>query len=419
MSELDLGSTTPAATPAAPAATPGTALVLAPPAPVQVVEKEEAAGAIPLDAAKKAEIDAKATAYVAELTSIDMRSPAFSQKVNAIASMGDADMRASANVSNRMLQRPAAALAAGRGKGGADAQTRVSNTLVDLRATITELDPGRADLKGAKRILKLIPGGDKIQRYFAKYESAQSHLNAIIKALDSGQDELRKDNASIETEKANMWTALGKLSEYNELASALDSAIEAKVAELQAAGRTDDANTLKSDALFPVRQRRQDIMTQMAVAVQGYMALDLVRKNNIELIKGVDRAQTTTIAALRTAVIVAQALSRQRLVLNQISALNTVTSNLIESTSEQLKVQGGQINQQAASTTVDVAKLEAAFNNVFQTMDAIDTFRAQAVDSMAQTVTALEGQIERAKPYLERTRQSDGSTSNTAGQIGS
>ena len=41
-------------------------------------------------------------------------------------------------------------------------------------------------------------------------------------------------------------------------------------------------------------------------------------------------------------------------------------------------------------------------------MDAIDTFRAQAVDSMSQTVTALEGQIERAKPYLERTRQGEG-----------
>ena len=45
---------------------------------------------------------------------------------------------------------------------------------------------------------------------------------------------------------------------------------------------------------------------------------------------------------------------------------------------------------------------------MFQTMDAIDTFRAQAVDSMAQTVTALEGQIERAKPYLERTRRGEG-----------
>jgi uncharacterized protein YaaN involved in tellurite resistance len=416
MSELDLGSSTPAATPAA---APGTALVLAPPAPVQVVEKEQAAGAIPLDEAKQQELRAKATAFVAELTSLDMRSPAFSQKINSIATMGDSDMRASANVSNRMLQRPAAVVAAGRGKGGDDAQTRVANTLVDLRSTITELDPGRADLSGVKKLLKFVPGSDKIQRYFAKYQSAQSHLNAIIKALDSGQDELRKDNASIETEKANMWAALGKLSEYNELASALDAAVEAKVAELQAAGNTTDADTLKSDALFPIRQRRQDIMTQMAVAVQGYLALDLVRKNNIELIKGVDRAQTTTIAALRTAVIVAQALSRQRLVLDQISALNTVTSNLIESTSEQLKVQGAQINQQAASTTIDVAKLQAAFNNVFQTMDAIDTFRAQAVDSMAQTVTALEGQIERAKPYLERTRQADGAPSSNAGQIGS
>ena len=52
-------------------------------------------------------------------------------------------------------------------------------------------------------------------------------------------------------------------------------------------------------------------------------------------------------------------------------------------------------------------KLQAAFDNVFATMDAVDTFRAQAVDSMAQTVHALEGQIERAKPYLERTRRGE------------
>jgi uncharacterized protein YaaN involved in tellurite resistance len=416
MSELDLGSTTPATTTAAPApVSTGTGLVLAPPAPVAVVEPEQAAGAIPVDLAKQTVLQAKAAAFAAELASMDTRSPEFTRKVDSITSMGDKDMRATAQVSSRMLDRPAAVLKASKGGGGGDAQSRVANTLVDLRATVTELDPNRADLSGVKKVLKWLPGGDKVQRYFAKYESAQSHLNAIIKSLDSGQDELRKDNASIETEKANMWTAMGKLSEYNQLAAALDAAIEEKVAELQAAGKTDEANTLRSDALFAIRQRHQDILTQMAVAVQGYMALDLVRKNNIELIKGVDRAQTTTVAALRTAVIVSQALSRQQLVLNQINALNTTTSNLIESTSQQLKVQGAAINQQAASSTIDVEKLQAAFNNVFETMDAIDTFRAQAVDSMAQTVTALEGQIERAKPYLARARRGDGQP----GEIGS
>ncbi|SDY41038.1 Uncharacterized conserved protein YaaN involved in tellurite resistance [Micromonospora pattaloongensis] len=407
MSELDLGSGAAPVTPPA----PGNALVLTPPAPVVTVEKEQAAGAVPLDDAKQAELRTKANAFVAELAALDMRSPAFAEKVGAIASMGDREMRAAASVSNRMLERPAAAVRNARTGTAGDAQTRVANTLVDLRNTVTELDPGRADLSGAKKILKFLPGGDKLQRYFAKYQSAQSHLNAIIKALDSGQDELRKDNASIEVEKANMWANMGKLSEYNQLATALDAAVEAKVAELEATGRTEDANMLRSDALFPIRQRRQDIMTQMAVAVQGYMALDLVRKNNIELIKGVDRAQTTTLAALRTAVIVAQALARQKLVLDQITALNTVTSNMIEATSAQLRMQGAQINEQAASSTIDISKLQAAFDNVFATMDAVDTFRAQAVDSMAQTVSALEQQIERAKPYLERTRRAEGAGS--------
>jgi len=426
MSELDLDAPTPpaaapAAAQAAPAApapiTTGTGLVLNPPAPVPAVRDEEAAGAIPVPPEKQSELAAKAAAFATELASLDHRAPEFSQKVDAITSMGDKDMRAVATVSNRMLDRPAAVVKASKGGGtGGDAQTRVAKTLVDLRTTVTDLDPNRADLTGAKKVLKWLPGGDKIQRYFAKYETAQTHLNAIIKSLDSGQDELRKDNAAIETEKSNMWTLMGKLSEYNQLASALDGAVAQKIAELEAAGKTEEANALKSDALFAIRQRRQDIMTQLAVSVQGYMALDLVRKNNIELIKGVDRAQTTTVAALRTAVIVSQALSRQKLVLDQITALNTTTSNLIEATSNQLRIQGGEINQQAASSTIDIQKLQTAFDNVFQTMDALDTFRAQAVDSMAQTVTALEGQIERAKPYLERTRRGEG---NEQTQLGS
>jgi len=403
MSELDLGSNAPTTAAAPAAAAPG-ALVLAPPPPVVVVKPEQAAGAVPLEDAKTVELRSKADAFVAELVSLDSKSPAFAQKVSSITSMGDREMQSSAQVSNRMLERPAAAM----GKGGkGDAQTRVSNTLVDLRRTVTDLDPKGADLTGVKKVLKWLPGGDKIDRYFDKYRSAQSHLDAIIKALASGQDELRKDNAAIETEKANMWSLMGKLREYNELAAALDAAIEQKVAELEAAGRTEDANTVRSDALFPVRQRRQDIQTQMAVAVQGYMALDLIRRNNLELIRGVDRAQTTTIAALRTAVIVSQALNRQKLVLDQINALNTVTSNLIESTSEQLRIQGAAINEQAASSTLQIEKLQAAFDNVFATMDAVDTFRVQAVDSMAQTIQALEGQIERARPYLERTRRNE------------
>ena len=381
-----------------------TALVLAPPEPVPVVQDAQAEGMLPLAPDIAKQIRQKAVAFAEELASLDVRSPEFADKIAAITSMGDSEIRASAGVSNRMLDRPAAALAGAKGDG-VTPTAKVARSLTDLRVTITELDPARADLTGAKKLLKFLPGQDKLQQYFARYQSAQAQLDAIIKALASGQDELRKDNAAIETEKGNMWTSMGKLSEYAALAAALDSAIGTKVESLQAQGDAQNASTLTSDALFPVRQRRTDILTQLAVSAQGYLALDLVRKNNIELIKGVDRAQTTTVSALRTAVIVAQALANQRLVLDQITALNATTSAMIQSTSELLQQQGAAIHENAASSTVSIEALTAAFDNVFATMDAIDTYKAQAVTSMASTVDALQTQLNRANPYLARTRE--------------
>ena len=159
--------------------------------------------------------------------------------------------------------------------------------------------------------------------------------------------------------------------------------------------------------LFYVRQKHQDLLTQLAVSIQGYLAMDIIMKNNLELIKGVDRATTTTISALRTAVIVAQALANQKLVLDQITALNTTTSNMIASTSKMLADQSASIQQQAASATVGLPQLQQAFANIYATLDSISTFKTQALDSMAQTIGVLETETTKANEYLDRARRSD------------
>jgi uncharacterized protein YaaN involved in tellurite resistance len=402
---LDLSKplTAPVVATAAPAASPGTDLVLSPPQAVPVLADDQVDSMVPIDESTRTELREKAAAFAEDLTSVDVHSPAFQAKVDDITKMGEREIVASARVSNRMLERPAQALSSARGGKGGDAQSRVAGTLLELRQTVTALDPAKADLKGVRKLLGMIPFGNKLTAYFERYQSAQAQLDAIIKALDSGQDELRKDNAAIEQERANLWAAMGKLTEYATLAKALDGAVVNKIDTLKV-NDPKTADTLTSDALFPIRQREQDLLTQLAVSVQGYLALDLVRKNNVELIKGVDRAQTTTVAALRTAVIVAQALANQKLVLDQINALNATTNNMILSTSEMLRQQSGQIQEQAASSTVSVETLQKAFDNVFATMDAIDTYKAKAVESMATTVDALEVQVTRSKSYLERSR---------------
>lgn len=383
---------------------PGASLVLQPPAPVAAVQPEQVGGMVPVPDAKKAELTATADAYAAELATLTPNSPELQAKITEITTLGRDEIQGAANASNRMLERPASALAAAKGSGDAgDAQARVAKTLTDLRFQVEDLTPNRADLTGARKILGFIPGGSKIARYFDRYKSAQVQLDSITRALESGQDELRKDNASIEQEKVTLWTTMGTLSEYAVLLGGLDAAVEKKIAEVEVSA-PDTAKAMRSDVLFAVRQRREDILTQLAVSAQGYLAMDMVRANNVELIKGVDRARTTTLSALRTAVIVAQALTNQRLVLDQITALNRTTSDLIASNAEMLKTTSADIHRQAAASTIEIDKLEKAFQDVFATMDAIDTFRAEAASSMAVTITSLEGQIERAQPYLERAQ---------------
>jgi uncharacterized protein YaaN involved in tellurite resistance len=209
------------------------------------------------------------------------------------------------------------------------------------------------------------------------------------------------DNAAIDTERANMWKTMGRLEQMIHISKTMDAKLEEKANELDA---TDPAKAkaIRETALFYTRQRTTDLLTQMAVTVQGYLALDLVKKNNVELVKGVDRASTTTVAALRTAVTVAQALTNQKLVLDQIGALNTTTANMIDRTGELLKSQSAEIHKQAASATIPLETLQRAFQNIYDTMDTIDQFKLEALGNMKQTVNVLTSEVEKSRGYIAR-----------------
>ncbi len=402
-SPLNLSSAAPVAS-ATPAPEVQSDLVLVPPAPVPDIGTAQASAMMPIGDARRDEIAERAKAFIADLIDKDPHAPEFTAKINDVSSMGRDEIRDAAAVTNRMLERPVAALAAARGAGDdGDAQRKVANTLVDLRLTIEDLDPTKNEGGIGQFLLNLVPFRDKIRSYFAKYASAQTQLNKILNALANGQDSLMKDNAAVEGEKVRLWDTMNKLQEYAVLTSALDAQLVDQIAKI----RTTDpgkADALTSDLLFAIRQKHQDLLTQLAVSAQGYLALDVVRKNNIELIKGVERASTTTISALRTAVIVAQALANQKLVLDQITALNTTTSNLIVATSQMLKTQSTAIAEQSTSATISLDALQTAFQNIYDTIDQLDTYKIKAVDTMAQTVSALQTRLDEASKYLERAK---------------
>lgn len=392
-----------------PTSQPSTALTLSAPEPapeVEVLQPEKVGGFVMVDVSTQEKHLETAEKFLDDLLDKPLQSAEFATMLAQLTKLGEGTMQQAGRSTNRMLERPAAALAA----KGDDPASRTGRNLEELRLIVAELDPKRNDLTGVKRLLKFLPGGSNVQRYFLKYESAQSQLDAITKSLKGGQDELRQDNAAIQTERDALWQAMGQLANYAVLAKYLGDGLERRITTLRNEGETDDATALETDALFYIRQRNQDLMTQLAVAAQAYLSLDVVKKNNAELVKGVDRALDTTLAALRVAVILSQALAQQKIVLAQIDALNTTTSDMILSTSEALRSQGAAIHQQAVSSTVDTAKLQQAFENVFQALDEIDRYKLEANQSIKQTVEVLEGQVMRARNQLERSHSTDVAT---------
>jgi uncharacterized protein YaaN involved in tellurite resistance len=367
-----------------------TKLKLDPPDALQALPAQEASGLVPLKTEETTELDKRVASFVDELAALDSNSPEFGKKVDQLTAMGRKEIAEAAGASNRFLDRPVKAI---------DKDTGIGADLTELRRTVEALDPKEATK--TRKFLGIIPFGNKIDRYFDKYRSSQTHISKILSSLGNGKDELLMDNAAIDTERASLWKTMHKLEQMIHISKSLDQKLEDKANELDAT-EPAKAKAIRETALFYTRQRTTDLLTQMAVTVQGYLALDLVKKNNVELVKGVDRASTTTVSALRTAVTVAQAMTNQKLVLEQITALNTTTAGMIDSTGEMLRTQTGAIHEQAASSTIPMETLQRAFQNIYETMDQIDRFKLQALDNMKQTVATLGSEVEKSKGYIAR-----------------
>ncbi len=198
--------------------------------------------------------------------------------------MGRKEIAEAAGASNRFLDRPVKAI---------DKDTGIGADLTELRRTVEALDPKEATK--TRKLLGIIPFGNRVDRYFDKYRSSQTHISKILSSLGNGKDELLMDNAAIDTERAEPV-------EDDAQARADDPHLEERSTSSSRTRPTSSTRPIRPRprrsarrALFYTRQRTTDLLTQMAVTVQGYLALDLVKKNNVELVKGVDRASTTTV----------------------------------------------------------------------------------------------------------------------------
>lgn len=316
------------------------------------------------------------------------------QVLQSIDKFGMATMRSSSE-KNNMLQVSVGQLSKSGDEGG-----QVAKGLTELHMQLKDLDPSAVDFAKTGFLGKLF---NPMRNYFARYQKADVVISDIIESLDKGKVVLRNDNTTLELEQQALRDLTKKLQKEIQLGVLMDTEIESQIELAKGRGESEDkVRFITEEVLFPLRQRVMDLQQMLVVNQQGIMAMEVVIRNNKELVRGVDRARNVTVSALKIAVTVASALYNQQIVLKKIELLNETTNNLISGTSRMLKDQGAAIHKQSLEASISVDTLKSAFSDVLSALDSISTYKQDALPKMRDTISQFRELADEGEKQIVR-----------------
>lgn len=308
-----------------------------------------------------------------------------SPEIRQIESFGKDSMKTSAakTAPNSLLQIKIVNLS----RDGQD-EGDVVKGLGELQQVLRKLDPSRIDFCRHDSIInKLI---DPVRIYFDKYEKADPVIKKIFYKLERGRKGLEDDNKTLVSEQKVIRTLTKKLHKEVQLGTWMAEELEEQIEA--ASDRNEDPEKIryiKEEILLPLRQKIKDLLQMIAVNHQAMISIEIVRRNNKELIRGVERAQIVTISALKTAVMIASALYRQKIIIDLLNQVDDLTNLIIIHNSEKIKDQGNAIQERLEKGDITVDTLIIAYANVMEELDEISNYKEKVQPKIKAEIIKL------------------------------
>jgi uncharacterized protein YaaN involved in tellurite resistance len=348
-----------------------------------------------LDPELRQRVDAQVEAFMQALAQADVRSDDFRRRLDAAFRLGRKEIAEATRLNTAFMRDSYRGLESSPGY----------RAMAELRQVLDELNPGRqGDLMAPVKWFGLIPGGTRLKAYLRKFESCGDQIDALLLQLAAAQDDLERDAAALEETRAQMLEALRNLAAAAHFARALQRRLKAQVEALKLADPAR-ARALEQEALFYATQNLDGVLAQQAVTLNGVLAIEPLKKSARELSIGLDRLKTTGMAALAVAQTIAVATGRQARVQQAMARTREVIGDLVVQGSQQLGQHVQTVGRFAADPILDVQKLQAAFDNSFKALDALDALRAAAIETMEKNNAALSQLVARAEQQVARSER--------------
>ena len=330
-----------------------------------------------------------------EIMNVDLDSLASRKEITSVIQEFGEDLMQKSETKNSILQKRLKDI--GMHDPGTAA---ISKGIEDLSIQMRDLDPSGIDFAKTGVFGKIV---NPVRRYFERYKTADQEIAGIIESMDKGKAALKNDNTTLEIEEVAMRNLTKELNKKVELGVQLDAYLQNAIDNERARGGDEDKiRFVEEEVLFPLRQRIMDFQQLLTVNQQGIIAMEVIRKNNSELMRSVDRAKTVTVSSLQVAVTIAGALYNQKIVLEKVNLLNSTTNQMISATSKMLKEQGVAIQKQAVEANLSPETLKEAFVNAISALDDISEYKRQALPKMRDTIDEFRVIADEGERQLNR-----------------
>ncbi len=358
------------------------------------VPVEKAKDLVPIPDDAKVRVQEQVDHFVQGLLEEDVTSQNFKAKLDAAFRLGRRQIAQTAELNNGFLKRNFVNME----------DSPAWQAISEIRATMDELNPATAgDLLAPDKILGFIPGGNKLKAYLRKFQSAEHHLNDILNDLRRAQEQSQRDLLEIDSIEQKLVEQMRTLQEAIVFAEELDRQVAAKVEVLKASDPMR-AKALEQEVLFYARQNLGDMLGTKALAVNGYLAMGILRQTGRNVVIGCDRVATNGMMALTIAQTVAIATANQVKTMEMLDGIKGQIENLTVQSSEMLGQHVNRVSEFSKNPLLGVETLKRAFDNTFKAIDAMDTFRSQAIGAMGQNITEMKKLVEQGETYVNRAQ---------------
>ena len=265
-------------------------------------------------------------------------------------------------------------------------QSKASKNLAELRALINSLDYSAIDgTPGKKGVMKRFFGSQKskVDKFFYQYASVNKNIEGIQKSLNKSTDALVLQQSELAKLREGLKEGMAELNEKVAVLQQFSAMVRQAADDTEAEGDPDTARIYREKVLYVTEQRISDLLTKLEIAGQAYLTSEIVSSNGKELIRGIRRAEDTTLWAYKMTAYIARSLGMQEAVLRQLGALKETTENAIMRNAEMLSSQATRIQQMASQPAIDPSVLATAHGKVLSALDEVTNFRQGAIDAFA------------------------------------